>query len=55
MSQPSRDGDPDDVFDAADHLVNWDRVDELPALMDEVGDDPEKAKAFYRRLAGRDD
>jgi hypothetical protein len=48
------DGDDDDAADAADHTIGWDQVDELPPMIGWVGDDVEKAKVLYQRLAGRD-
>lgn len=45
-------GSPADAYDAADHLVSWDQLDELADRMGHLPDgDKEAAKAFYRELA----
>lgn len=46
------DGTENDAYCPGDELVDWSRVDELPALIEEVGDDKDKARDFYSALAG---
>lgn len=52
MTAHVEDLDDDNSFSAGDDLgeIDWDKVTELQRLMDDVGDDKEKALALYREL-----
>lgn len=49
---PTVEGDDDDAYDANDHEVSWNQIDELAARAATVGADRAAARRFYDELAG---